>query len=665
MPAPSPLATTKYLNVEDLLYSDSNEDIHAEVSSRFEDSQTWAVFAEQLVKGNVGTDDLGDENREALAKFLLAVARVCENGVRVGKPMPDAWEDENGADRTGKDRLNPVENGNAVCGCVLSALKNAGESEFSHFVDNEVRKGTIIGNVVTETLTRAMAVSWHEDVSNRKSVRDLGRVVFDTLFDDVVRLLEEIPANKDGVRRLVILYCFLCVNLGELGDAIAGLLKKSKHLDIRKAKLLKCLLGIISGDVVGQEGGKSSGKNTPVGATEEDVSDEGAYKSTFKIPEYQDALAAIPPQCSDFTKNTCSYSHTGDDFTEQHWYNCYTCGLSWDKGCCNLCARICHKGHDVAYSRFSSFFCDCGEGSKALLGSSIKCSCLNPVSTSRMKTALASRGLKKGAPKKKVAIPTSAKLAVVASTKLAAAKPVQADESYYLRISAESKKRLTERALKEGWAKQVFEVFRKFFIDATAKETKADEDNTVIEGVKPTRLRGCSVGSVDEAGRGSETDVGMRAGKPLGLEERGARGVMYPVRVSSEGSFKLGLNNSYEPSVKALVDEYDLKANLLAFDSCGMAIVAENKDLAFSCSVSAVNVSAFAYPSWSRAPVSRTDLSVVNRHSVPFRIMGLKMNSVNESFLLVWGVNTLHLKVLNNTRTGVSKSVNICLEMDR
>ena len=27
-----------------------------------------------------------------------------------------------------------------------------------------------------------------------------------------------------------------------------------------------------------------------------------------------------------------------------------------------MCARVCHAGHDITYSRFSRFFCDCGAG---------------------------------------------------------------------------------------------------------------------------------------------------------------------------------------------------------------------------------------------------------------------------------------------------------------
>ena len=219
-------------------------------------------------------------------------------------------------------------------------------------------------------------------------------------------------------------------------------------------------------------------------------------------------------------------------------------------------------------------------------------------------------------------------------------------------------------ALTPRW--QVFEVFKKFFVDATANETKAEEDDMVVDNSKPARLRGCSVGSVDEAlGGVAVAEVGMRAGKPLCLTRSSeGRGVMYPVRASTEGSFKLGMRTSSEPSVKALVDEFELRTTLQTFSSSGKAITAEHKELAFSSVVNAVNVSSFAFPSWSRAPVNRSDLGVVSRHAMPFRVMGLKLNPGNENLLLVWGVNTLHLKILNKSRNGVEKSINVCLEME-
>lgn len=29
-------------------------------------------------------------------------------------------------------------------------------------------------------------------------------------------------------------------------------------------------------------------------------------------------------------------------------------------GVCSICAKVCHRGHDVTYAKFGSFFCDCG-----------------------------------------------------------------------------------------------------------------------------------------------------------------------------------------------------------------------------------------------------------------------------------------------------------------
>ena len=72
----------------------------------------------------------------------------------------------------------------------------------------------------------------------------------------------------------------------------------------------------------------------------------------------------------------CTFAVTGSNFTEQHWYYCYTCGLTQSEGCCSICVKVCHRGHIVSYSRRSRFFCDCGAGAAATRG--ITCSALLP-----------------------------------------------------------------------------------------------------------------------------------------------------------------------------------------------------------------------------------------------------------------------------------------------
>lgn len=41
------------------------------------------------------------------------------------------------------------------------------------------------------------------------------------------------------------------------------------------------------------------------------------------------------------------------------WYHCHTCKMVDGVGVCTVCARVCHRGHDVSYAKFGNF-CDCG-----------------------------------------------------------------------------------------------------------------------------------------------------------------------------------------------------------------------------------------------------------------------------------------------------------------
>lgn len=74
----------------------------------------------------------------------------------------------------------------------------------------------------------------------------------------------------------------------------------------------------------------------------------------------------------------CTFAVHGDQFVEQHWFQCYTCGLTDSRGCCSACVRVCHAGHDVVYAAKSRFFCDCG-GENGPRGNAVACKCLTAV----------------------------------------------------------------------------------------------------------------------------------------------------------------------------------------------------------------------------------------------------------------------------------------------
>ena len=56
----------------------------------------------------------------------------------------------------------------------------------------------------------------------------------------------------------------------------------------------------------------------------------------------------------------CTFTQTQREFANQHWYHCHTCKLVKGSGVCSICAKVCHKGHDLTYAKYGSFFCDCG-----------------------------------------------------------------------------------------------------------------------------------------------------------------------------------------------------------------------------------------------------------------------------------------------------------------
>ncbi|KAI4352365.1 hypothetical protein L6164_006625 [Bauhinia variegata] len=119
-----------------------------------------------------------------------------------------------------------------------------------------------------------------------------------------------------------------------------------------------------------QDGGSTSLEcdATSLDEDEDDATSDGEVVSIDKDDEEdtnsERALAS----------KVCTFTSSGSNFMEQHWYFCYTCDLTVSKGCCSVCAKVCHRGHRVVYSRSSRFFCDCGAG--GVRGSN--CQCLKP-----------------------------------------------------------------------------------------------------------------------------------------------------------------------------------------------------------------------------------------------------------------------------------------------
>lgn len=73
-------------------------------------------------------------------------------------------------------------------------------------------------------------------------------------------------------------------------------------------------------------------------------------KYDFFLPQDEDSMC----------NKLCTFTLTQKEFMHQHWYHCHTCRMVDGVGVCTVCARVCHRGHDVTYAKYGAFFCDCG-----------------------------------------------------------------------------------------------------------------------------------------------------------------------------------------------------------------------------------------------------------------------------------------------------------------
>jgi len=108
-------------------------------------------------------------------------------------------------------------------------------------------------------------------------------------------------------------------------------------------------------------------KDTEVGVKRKRPSSKNDPKPTVKNPTKKSKNDEAS------TMSLCTYTVTGkNNLMDQHWYYCYTCKLTASEGVCGVCVKVCHKEHNVSYSRKSRFYCSCGSGARS------PCKCLVP-----------------------------------------------------------------------------------------------------------------------------------------------------------------------------------------------------------------------------------------------------------------------------------------------
>lgn len=206
-----------------------------------------------------------------------------------------------------------------------------------------------------------------------------GEASMKLLLEQAIKLMEKVAGDERLLPGLKFLFSFLGTILSDCGSG-----KNTPERSAGKSLSTNTHgVGSVASRLVGssknsetlvlsanQEGGSTSIEcdATSVDEDEDDGTSDGEVASIDK-DEDEDSNSERA-----LASKVCTFTSSGSNFMEQHWYFCYTCDLTVSKGCCSVCAKVCHRGHRVVYSRSSRFFCDCGAG--GVRGSN--CQCLKP-----------------------------------------------------------------------------------------------------------------------------------------------------------------------------------------------------------------------------------------------------------------------------------------------
>ncbi|XP_060554667.1 E3 ubiquitin-protein ligase UBR4-like, partial [Ruditapes philippinarum] len=124
---------------------------------------------------------------------------------------------------------------------------------------------------------------------------------------------------------------------------------------------LCCLLSYIGEILVAlKKSGDQTGSTSPPIEHEISIAQEIDSDWEEDLSHDDDDTAGEDSDEESLNNKLCTFTVTQKEFMNQHWYHCHTCKMVDGVGVCTVCAKVCHKDHDLTYAKFGSFFCDCG-----------------------------------------------------------------------------------------------------------------------------------------------------------------------------------------------------------------------------------------------------------------------------------------------------------------
>jgi hypothetical protein len=310
---------------------------------------------------------------------------------------------------------------------------------------------------------------------------------------------------------------------------------------------------------------------------------------------------------------------------------------------------VCHKGHDVVYSRSSSFFCDCGAEAGSADGQNrVSCLCLSPMSEEEAKRVFdEEKEKKKFLDSQEVSnlinpvkddhpeLLLRADLFVDAALRMGEKAAIAIDS-------------IEKAAVRDSWLSIILMFIEKHphchNIKGHSKETPMD---VLSQKLNPDFV----------------LNKLQRSGVQLDLK-RNENNQVIPIRAIRSGSFnvKLSLDITADRLKRKSMGKNTFFRSAIVSDSRGRQIIAEQKKLTLCTIVPVINTN--FVDDTLRSPVGRSMINVTASHIFGFNIIGIQLCRDNERHVLIWGVSEAYVVILTRTWDRVEKSIAIDLDLD-
>ncbi|XP_017783583.1 PREDICTED: E3 ubiquitin-protein ligase UBR4 [Nicrophorus vespilloides] len=314
----------------------------------------------------------------------------------------------------------------------------------------------------------------------------------------------------------------------------------------------------------------------------------------------------------------CTFTVTQKEFMNQHWYHCHTCRMLDGVGVCSICARVCHKGHDITYSKYGNFFCDCGAKEDG------SCQALVKRSPQSLDTNISSSA-------------TSTSLGFIGSDDILPSALRRRESPVYKRsdimIRRERKKHSSVKQL-EGCKEWIFN----YLGDSTVPSTLIELLKAVLPAVDASCGRNSPVGCYSRAMKALQL-LHSADKKYLGTDQ-----LMLPTLGSQEGAFenvRMSYAGEQGQTIRQMLSAHVIRRVTMC---CMSSPLGKRQHLAVAHEKGKITVLQLsALLKQADSSTRKLTLTRLASAPIPFTVLSLSSNLCNEDYLAVCGLKDCHV----------------------